>query len=304
MENEKTKYDAYFGEDGLTSTSANFTANLAKECYEGIIEELSSASFYNTDICLIGEANKNRTHTGWNSEKLKTVIAKQEDVIKMKSLIAWLREAIKARTQLMNCVRRMEFSEFLEKNGYELPERPRLVAAITEDEILSNMSIKDRQRMLKLEAIAATYGQYIHKTGQYSRARADFNSKMNNPCVTSGVGRDTIITTFTRSVEKDDIDILFFEMQQRQREAQAELNGYKHMIETKIKQDEIEKSRIYAAQCEEYEEKRSALFAKFDTYIKEELARIEKLRIIIPNDLKETYKLVNALGKKKEEANK
>lgn len=304
MENEKTKYDAYFGEDGLTSTSANFTANLAKECYEGIIEELSSASFYNTDICLIGEANKNRTHTGWNSEKLKTVIAKQEDVIKMKSLIAWLREAIKARTQLMNRVRRMEFSEFLEKNGYELPERPRLVAAITEDEILSNMSVKDRQRMLKLEAIAATYGQYIHKTGQYSRARADFNSRMNNPCVTSGVGRDTIITTFTCSVDKDDIDILFFEMQQKQRAAQAELNGYKHMIETKIKQDEIEKSRIYAAQCEEYEEKRSALFAKFDTYIKEELARIEKLRIIIPNDLKETYKIVNALGKKKEETNK
>jgi hypothetical protein len=122
--------------------------------------------------------------------------------------------------------------------------------------------------------------------------------------VTSGVGRDTIITTFTCSVDKDDIDILFFEMQQKQRAAQAELNGYKHMIETKIKQDEIEKSRIYAAQCEEYEEKRSALFAKFDTYIKEEVARIEKLRIIIPNDLKETYKLVNALGKKKEEANK
>ncbi len=302
MENEKTKYDVYFGEDGITSTSANFTANLAKECYEDILTELSSVSFYHTDISVIGDSVKNRKHVGWDNDKLNTVLDKIEQINKMKSLIAWLREAIKARNELMMIVRRMDFSDFVEKNGYEMPERPRIEPYITEDEVIANMTVKERQNMLRLEAIAATYEQYIHKTGGYSRARADYNTKMNNPCETSGTGRDTIITTYTSSVDKKNVDNLFFEMQQRQRSAQAELNGYKHKIETAVKQDEIEKTRVYAAKSEEYNEKRSALYAKFDAYQKEELAKVEKLRIIIPNDLKDIYNIVNALGKKKETA--
>ena len=303
MKNDKTKYDVYFGEDGLTSTSAAFTANLAKECYEDIEEELASVSFYNTDIALIGETDKkSRTHNGWDEAKLKEVLEKEEQIVKMKGLIAWLREAIKARDMKTRLIRGMEFSEYLEMMGLEIPERPRLEPYITENDVLAEMSIKDRHNMLRLEAKAATYGQYIHKHGSFSRARAEHSKKMSDPSFTSGSGRDTVITTYTSSVDKKDIDNLFFEMQQRQRAAQAELNGYKHNIETAVKQDELEKSREYALKCEEYNEIRNALFAKFDAYQKEELAKIERLRIVIPNELRETYNLVNALGKKKEEA--
>ena len=38
----------------------------------------------------------------------------------------------------------------------------------------------------------------------------------------------------------------------------------------------------------------------FEAWKKEELARIEKLKIVTPNNLIETYKKVNAFGKKKE----
>ena len=42
MINERT---AFFGEQGLTMTSANHVANLAKEFYEGLEAKLNATSF-------------------------------------------------------------------------------------------------------------------------------------------------------------------------------------------------------------------------------------------------------------------
>ena len=44
----------FFGEQGLTSTSANFVANIAKERYASIVQALESIVFYTTTIKLLG----------------------------------------------------------------------------------------------------------------------------------------------------------------------------------------------------------------------------------------------------------
>ena len=44
----------YFGVDGLTSTSANYVCNLAKEYYKKFETALDQTKFYNTTVSLIG----------------------------------------------------------------------------------------------------------------------------------------------------------------------------------------------------------------------------------------------------------
>lgn len=300
MENEKTKNDVYFGENGLTSTSANHVCNCAKEYYEGILEELGSASFYDTAIQLIDSTQQNVTHIGWNEEHMEDVDNKLHTVIAMKDLIAWLREAIKARQNKIDSIRCMRTEEYAIKFGIEMPKRPTMEDTLTEADVLAKMSVKDRHNMLRLEATAATYGQYIHPNGNFSRARADLSKKINNPTSTSGSGRDTIITTYKQTVKLEKVDELFFQLQQSQRSAQAELNRYKHQIDSEVRQDAIEKERKYEAEVREYDQAYNALAVKCQLWKKEEMARVEKLGIIIPDRLRDTYNMVNALGKKKD----
>ena len=44
----------FFAENGLTSTSANHIANLAKEYVKAQEQELESVEFYNTYLTIIG----------------------------------------------------------------------------------------------------------------------------------------------------------------------------------------------------------------------------------------------------------
>ena len=52
----------FFGENGLTSTSANHVANLAKEFITSSEEYLNSISFINCEIGLIG-SDKDQTYS-------------------------------------------------------------------------------------------------------------------------------------------------------------------------------------------------------------------------------------------------
>ena len=300
MENKKDKNDVFFGENGITCTSAENICDNAKEYYETILNDIDSARFRHADIQVVGEEKVNRTEIGWDSERLQSVLEKIPVIIEMKDLIGYYREAIKAHDAKVSALNRMTIDEFAEKFGIEMPVRPTQEPTITENDVLAEMSIKERHEMLRLQAIVSTYGKYIHPRGAFSIARADLSNKINNPVKKEGSGRDTIITTYTPSVQLKEVDDLLFSMRVTHREAQSRLNGYKHKIDTAVRADQIEKTAKYAAEYDEYTELRSALYAKFEAWKKEELARIEKLKIVTPNNLIETYKKVNAFGKKKE----
>ena len=99
----------FLGEHGVTSTSANYVANVAKEMIRSEQEALDNLDFVTTTISDdIYQVKCGRVaKRGYNEESLMQIPEKLDRVAKMKSLIGWLREGIKAKDELINEVRKM-----------------------------------------------------------------------------------------------------------------------------------------------------------------------------------------------------
>ena len=221
-------------------------------------------------------------------------------IINMKDLISYFREAVKARDTMIYDVKHTTVEEYAKMFGLEVPIRPQKETCITDNDVIAEMTIKERHDMLRLEAIASTYGKYIHKNGAFSKARTELTKKLSDPIKTTcEYGKDIIITYYTETVSKSEVDKQFFKMQQKQREAQAKLNGYKHRIDTKVKADQIEKTNRYADEMERYNIAYNEIYAKLQAWKVQETSRIEKLGIIVPDHLKDICSMVSALGKEK-----
>ena len=131
----------FFGESGLTSTSANHVANLAKEYAKKQESELNAVCFYNTQIGLIGTDVKNTVSIGISEEQLLEIPAKLEEVTKAKSLIAWLREAIKARDAMFEAANKKDIEEWYKERGLELWNAPSRPTQFTKDDIIATLNI-------------------------------------------------------------------------------------------------------------------------------------------------------------------
>ena len=105
---------------GLTSTSANHIANLAKEMIRNILTSLDEMTFYSTNVSLISGNKPHTLNQGITDTDVMTVIDKLHEVSAAKSLIAWLREAIKARERLLDETRDLSLEQFAEIEGIEL----------------------------------------------------------------------------------------------------------------------------------------------------------------------------------------
>ena len=92
----------FFSADGqgLTSTSANHVANLAKEMVRVLETTLASMVLYSASVALIGSDTENKLNMGAAADDLTDMPRKLRTIAKAKSLIAWLREAIKAKERL------------------------------------------------------------------------------------------------------------------------------------------------------------------------------------------------------------
>lgn len=87
--------------DGLTSTSANHIANMAKEMIRNFDSTIANLVFYTTEVSLIGIDSRNMLQQGATDADVLSVAGKLRIIAQAKSLIAWLREAIKARERLI-----------------------------------------------------------------------------------------------------------------------------------------------------------------------------------------------------------
>ena len=89
----------FFGEKGLTQTSANHLANIAKETVESNRQALDSVGFVNVNISLLSGGNSRTVKTGRNEAYLDNVPTLLQEVANMNAFCAWIREAIKAREE-------------------------------------------------------------------------------------------------------------------------------------------------------------------------------------------------------------
>ena len=282
----------FLGDNGLTSTSANHIANLCKEAYLQLEKELAGVGFYSSTVRLIGTSQESLLKDG--TRDISWIPTHLDKVAKYKSLIAWLREAIKARETIFKEIDAMDYSDF----GIEEPERPTREDAITENDVIATWNIKQRNRYYYLDTLCAQIGQYIHPNGTFSEARNRMYDIVNEPHKVSGSGRDTVIYSYEPTIGSSEVDSMFMELQNQYRSYQAELNSMKHSIETAIQDDRNRKCSEYAKALLEYSIKVKDAQNILESKRLELQKEIQDMKIIIPDSLKPVYEEVSALGKK------
>ena len=210
----------YFGESGLTSTSANYICNLAKESYEKLEAKLNATSFLEEYITIIGARAETRISLA-STELLDTATNMLKEIYNLKSLIAWLREAIKEKENLFKANKFFESAEYTAL----MANKPVRKAYLTEQDVIESWTVKEQEEYLSLETRCAVIGKYIHPNGPLSRAKKDLSFRLSHPIVTECSGRDTIVRRYQAVTTEEEVDALFFSLQNKHRELQAQLNG-------------------------------------------------------------------------------
>jgi hypothetical protein len=281
----------------LTSTSANHVANMAKEYLQTLKKEMNDISLVATTVELIGSGNPTILNKGKNKEFLDSISIKLHTIVQAQSLIAWLREAIKEKDKMLREISATSVKEWCNKNDKNYPEAPIKESFLTEEEFYNSLSVKTKNNYYQLETLCAVIGKYIHPDGSLSEAREKLKEKINNPNDLKGSGRDALVYTYTPTVSIEEIDNLFFTLQDQHRSAQAELNAMKHKCEVAISQSIIECENKYTKEMQEYNATMSEIISSYNLWKEEEARKVSKLKIIIPNDLIGIYNTIKQLGK-------
>jgi hypothetical protein len=223
----------------------------------------------------------------------------------MFSFCAWVREAIKAKEEMQNKISHTTFEEWLEKEGIEIPscdcvKSPELK---TEQDVLDSWDINKLTKYLRLETFASHYGKLIHPNGAYSKARKDAYNAINNPITKEGTGRDIILYYKEPSVSIRSVDSVFLKLQDTYRGYEKELNRMKAEVKDTVNELNRKVYADYLAKVEEWrvlntqnEATRNELYQKFQNWKSNELERISKLKITIPDSLKDTFKIIKEVG--------
>ena len=289
----------FFGENGLTSTSAQHVKDMAGHYVDDLKQKLSSITFVNSNINIIGGENSTLVNKGWNEEELNSVNEILERISQAQALQAWLGEAINAKQNRQNYVVHYNIKDYCNDNNIEYPTEPTTVHYTTEADWLKTLSIKELNRYLTLQTYCAVFGNFIHpKYGSNFHTARELAIKVEKaPYEVTENGRDTVIYNKTLSVDIETIDNKYFELQAIHRDKQSEFNALRHQFEvyrdSKFTQDQTE----YDKKLLEYKQRVTELSSQWQAK-KDELEReCANLKIVIPDALKSIYDKVNRLGK-------
>lgn len=291
----------FFAQDnaqGLTSTSANHIANLAKEMVRETEASLQTLSFYSTSVELIGTDSTNVLTRGSSRDELAEVPQKLHAISKAHALIAWLREAIKAKERMIDEAQSMSRTDYMKLMGIEPPKNPEMAKALTDDEYYASLTLAERNRYYELEARAAVLGKAIHPNGALADARDDLNAHVRTPREVRGSGRDALIYSYEPTVEPAAVDEMYFHVQKRFRETQAALNAIKFECQRAVKASQVEAQTAYAEALDKYNTHYNQISAEMAAYIRRRTREIGDYRIAIPESLLDIYQHVSQLGKK------
>jgi len=299
-------YFAKEGEYGLTETQASHLCALAAQIKEQHEATLANVIFVNTTMSIVGQEGEHITEAGYtNLAAIETAIA---EISKMNAFIAWFAEARKELEDYRAEQTRYDLDGWCKLMGKEYPEPPKNhvneIEMSTLEDIIKEMSLKDRQTYLALEAKSAVYGKFIHPRNPLEIARNRVHKISKAPYATQGSGRDTLIYHYEPSVSIDSVDGLYNKLQAEYRETEQKLNHMKSDLKKQLdarnieennkKQDALAKFRD---EYEKYHQILSQLTAEYNKWLTEENARIAKFRFVVPEKLSETEKMLKNLGK-------
>lgn len=282
----------FFSNTGITATSANHLANLAKELYEHLTTELDNLRFYSTEIEVLSVERKVKTQIGLSESDFAKIQDNLSKISECKAFIAYLREAIKAKENLA-----YKTQEALPEDctGPLAPKRP---TRLTSNDVLNTWPLDKVSRYYRLQAFAATFGESIHVNGSLSSARKDFSKKLCNSTSVELDGANTLITSYTPTVSQEKVDELFFNIQKEFRAYQAELNGLNAEIDKTINDDYSDAMQKYNFEFAQYKIDERQFQDKIAEFRRQEKLKVEKLKITIPDNLKNIYNTITNLSKK------
>ena len=290
--------DIYFGEEGLTSTSANHVSAMANVMVNDLKQHINGLRLYRKYIRVICETE---TLVEERNDTLPEVIQTVERISKANALIAWLREAIKERENALNDVNNTDINTYAKRTGYDMidrpsmPQEPRVNFQDYKTMLDAGLTVKEYNRAMELNSTLAVLGEFVHEKGLLTKHKAELQRIAKNPVEVKESGRDTIITRY----EADDaavIDEVYTELQARYRKLQAEKNGIDNKWSNMAAEYQVRRRAEYQtelnawnAECAKWDAQYAELKDHWMTWKKQECDRIAALKIIIPKDLVNLY---------------
>ena len=306
-------YTKFFDTKGLTSTSANYISNMAKELVKtiNIFDGISFENILAEDFSKTGASRQ--IQSGITPEEFADLEKNLEIKAKLNSLISWFREAIKARESQLEQTERYSFTEWMQEVkgiddlnfGEVIPEYDsKKFHLISEAEYIEqNFSVKEMNRYFYLQNMCSTLGKFVHPNGVYARAKEEI-AKKDKTSYIKETHSSNILYTVTSSIPIQEIDEKFFQLQDKQREYQKQFNEMKFAVEKAVTKYNDERKAEEQTLSAEIAEINARISAKSAQYKKEffqwkvdELNRLRSLKIIIPDDLRQIYEYVSSYGK-------
>ena len=295
----KEKNKIFFGVKGVTSTSANNIANIAKEVMEESRALLENITFVNCNVGLISSDVSRLTEKGYDTDELRNIVSSINRVAECNALIAYLREAIKAKEEELSYIEGISTTKFLKIKGIEVADPRNLynLDLMTEEDAIALLSPQERIDYLILEATAAAIGNRIHPGKSFSEARRKLELKRKEPIKLVGSGSDALVYTYSPSADVDEVNDTFMELQSAHRTANKQLNALKFKIKQIMDDHNLKARRQFAAQSEEYDRTIATYAKQTEAYIEEQKKALLELKIVIPSNFQKLFDELNALIK-------
>lgn len=284
LENKKV----FFGEKGLTSNSANFIANKAKEMVENL--KISQLSFVDTVVKPLDSDEVTVISKGYTEDVNFENTLKR--IGELHALEAWLREGIKAKTDMTNYVNNISFENWAERNKIDVPKRP-LLTEVEDDDYLATISERDLVEHYKNEAYASVIGKFIHPGGVFDAARSELKNRLekSNELV-QGKNKDYLYT-YTPTVDPQSVEEVYFNLQDKHREYQALVNKDVYAKEEWERDKRREYSDEYNDLWNKHDKELSKLYEDYRKWRDNELKKVQDLKIVVPKALKLIFDEVN-----------
>lgn len=304
----KSVFFAKEGEKGLNETSASHLCALASQVKARYESVLKNVGFIDSFIDVVGsDASPKQTNIGMKS--IKEIDEAIKEIGKMNAFISWFAEAREVLENFRKMISITNIDSWMRTSGIERPEKPELTSSevknSTLDDMIAELSVKDRQTYLALEAKASVYGKFIHPDQPMDKARNHMHEIVSKPYVSEGRGRDTIIYHHVPSIDTNIVDEEFNKLQAEYRKIEQQLNHMKADLRKKLNIRNTEENNERNLRLRKYKEERAAydnkmreLTLQFNQWVLDENAKISKIKFIIPDNLKETYTYLESLTPK------
>ena len=230
-------------------------------------------------------------------DMLVSIPQKVATISRLQSFVAYINEAIKAKESICEQVRHITTVEYANEKGITLPEHPIKKDAYTKEDYLQSLPIKELNKYYQMQTYAATIGTFIHKDSGFDKAKKELEISISNPVKATDNGRDTLIYEYVPSINKQDVDSVFYKLQSAHREYQAQYNGILAIMDKTIK-DENEKITFeYVTAMEQFKTQMEIITQQVDVFKTDLLKKMESLKIVLPDAHKELVKELESLSK-------